>query len=322
MKVRLLYILTFLLVFALALPVAADVRADQMRERAVDGLVYHYPDGADKAVERLVEVAPETVDILERDLGLQDLSGIQVWVLPEVDDYFELTGAPGRPPGWAVGLSLMDRSTIIVVNGAGPNGQLVDIVKTFQHELAHVAFDRARRGAAVPRWFNEGFAILHAEEWTAERSNTLTKAASLGGLKSFDDLTRTFPAHHNSASLAYDQSFHFVRWMGERHGDDVYADIFDRMASGKDFPGAIKSVTGRSLKLNEAIWRQELEDASSGWSILSDEMLQFFGASLLFVVAWWVTRRRRRRRLASMEDDVPPEWDYDDEQYPLPGEPG
>jgi hypothetical protein len=314
-------ILLFVVLLLTPLLAHADVAPEQIRTKTVAGLEYHYPEGAEKAVDQLVEAAPDTIAKLDRELRLESLEGVQVWVLPEVDDYFEITGAPGRPPGWAVGLSLTDRSTVIVVNGTGPNGQLVDLVKTFRHELAHVAFDRRRKGRSVPRWFNEGFAILHAEEWTAERSDALTKAASVGNLKSFDDLTRTFPAHHNSASLAYDQSFHFVRWLGERHGEDIYADIFDQMGQGKDFEAAMKSATGRSLKLNEAIWKQELESASNFWAFLSDETVQFFGASLLFVVAWLITRYRRRKRLESMEDDVPADWDYDETRYPLPGEP-
>ncbi len=180
------WIVTILFALVLLFPLGttgADVRPDEIVSRDVGaGLQLHYPERFAPAAERLEKVGPGTVRSVSRALGLEDLGTVEAWILPEVDDYFEVTGTPGSPPEWAVGLSLSDRGVIIVINGTGPNGELVDLEKTFEHELAHVAIDRARAGNPVPRWFNEGFALMQADEWTPERADLFARAASAGTL--------------------------------------------------------------------------------------------------------------------------------------------
>lgn len=308
-----------LVVLVLSAPFAfADVRADEMTSTSAAGLEFHYPERFAPAARKLVEIAPETVARVERSLGLDALGPVQVWVLPEVDDYFEVTGTPGNPPKWAVGLSLSDRGVIIVVNGAGPNGALVELEKTFEHELAHVAIDRARRGHPIPRWFNEGYALLQADEWTPERADVFGRAASAGALKPFAEIERTFPEHSASAGLAYSQSLQFVMHLQDTAGQDVIARIMRQVGEGKSFEHAFASAVGSSLALTEAVWRQDAAEQMSGWSILNDGTWGFFGASILFIVAWLVRRKRARSKLAAMPDDAA-EWDYEESRYPLPG---
>lgn len=318
------WIFAILLAVALTFPsgmAGADVRPDEMVARNVGaGLEIHYPKRFAPAATELEKSGPRTVRNISRTLGLDDLGEVEAWILPEVDDYFEVTGNPGRPPEWAIGLSLSDRGVIIVVNGAGPNGELVDLQKTFEHELAHVAIDRARAGHPIPRWFNEGFALMQADEWTPERADLFGRAAAGGTLRKFDDIEKTFPAHSSSAGMAYSQSLQFVMHLEKIAGDDVYADILGRVRQGKDFDAAFKSAVGSSRALVEAQWRQAAEEEMSGWSVLNDGMWGFFGASILFIIAWGVRRKRRRRQLAAM-DDEPGGWDYDESQYPLPGSP-
>src|SRR5690625_1000033 len=128
------------------------------------GLDYHYPPRFEPAIQLLEKQAQPLLTSLEKRLGLEDLSDIEVWLLPELAIYFEHQGSDYDPASWAVGLSLSDRSTILVKHGVSMGGEVVDIEATFAHELAHVAVDRARAGNHVPRWFNEGFAVLYAEQ--------------------------------------------------------------------------------------------------------------------------------------------------------------
>ncbi len=313
----------WLLIAALMLPAAgfADVRPDEMRVRETAAkLTFHYPERYEPAVDKLEGAAVKSLRKVSEGVGLEDLGDIEVWVLPEVDDYFEVTGQPGSPPEWAIGLSLSNKGVIIVVNGTGQNGVLVDLEKTFVHELAHVAIDRARAGQPFPRWYNEGYALHAGEEWTPERAETLARAATAGTIRSFRELDRGFPAHHMSASAAYSQSFHFVAHLERMKGDGVHAEILGRVRDGDSFEDAFRKTFGSSLAVVEAGWRTDLESSMSGWSMLNDGMWGFFGASLLFIVAWLVRRKRAKRKLAAMGDD-PGGWDYDESRYPLPGAP-
>ncbi len=293
----------------------------EVTESSAGKLRFHAPPEFDRLTSRLRDEGEEHLEDLVAELQLENVPVVEVWVLRKVADFYRLHGVENRAPEWAAGLSFRNQARIILVNGVGKGGEMIDVDATFKHELAHVAMDVASAGRGVPRWFNEGYALMHAAEWTAERSNKLSQAAAGGSITPFSNLTDYFPAHHNSASLAYAQSFHFVRYLSQRFGDDVYAGILERIRSGKSFDDAFKAESGESLKLAEARWKQQLESSSSAWAIFSDEMVLFFGASLLFLVAWGVRRHRTRKRLAQMAlEDADAAWDYDESKYPLPGE--
>ncbi|MGM0557436.1 MAG: peptidase MA family metallohydrolase [Myxococcota bacterium] len=310
------------LVLVYAGPAAAEIPAEQMTVTEVsDGsLRFHHLRQYERGIDTLHEQGPEVFHRVESSLGVEDMPTIDVWVVPRVADYFDLQDSPNRAPEWAVGLSFSDRHTIIVA--AGGERPPIEVMRTFAHELAHVGIDVAREGQSVPRWFNEGFSTLMAQEWTPDRSEKLSRAAAGGQLRSFHDLSRSFPAHHQSASLAYDQSFHFVRWLRAEFGDDLYARVFDRIRAGEAFDAALEAETGSSLTRLESRWKTELESSTSVWSILSEDNLIFFGAGVLFLITYVVVRRRRREKLESMTDDSDSdaEWDYDESRYPLPGQ--
>lgn len=305
-----------------AAPAMADIPADQMTQTsAPDGsLQFHHLEQYDKAIETLRREGPEVFHRIESSLGIADFPTIDVWVLPRVVDYFELHDSPNRAPDWAVGLSFSDRHTVIVA--AGGERPPIEVMRTFAHELAHVGVDVAREGHFVPRWFNEGFATRMAQEWTPERSEKLSRAAAAGNLTPFSQLTRSFPAHQQSASMAYDQSFHFVRWLQSKYGGDLWARVFDRVRQGEGFEAALAEETGSPLSGLERRWKTNLEESTTVWSILREDTVIFFGAGILFLITYVVVRRRRREKLESMMDDSDSDarWDYDESRYPLPGE--
>lgn len=301
-------------------PAGAQIPADQMTTTQPDegGLRFHHLKRYRPAIAQMVERGPVILRRMEAALGLEDMPTVEVWVVPRVSDYFEFHDISDRAPKWAVGLSFSGKHEVIVAHG----GQRApgEAMTTFAHELAHVAVDHARQGKPVPRWFHEGFAVMMADQWTPERSERLAVAASGDNLTRFDDLWETFPGHQYSASLAYDQSFHFVRWLRAEHGEDLFARVMERVRDGADFRAALEAETGASFAAVEAVWGDSISDATSFWAILRDDFTIFFGAGLLFLIAYGIVRRRRRRQFDEIEDDdIPEEWDYDASRYPLPG---
>jgi len=303
--------------------VFAEVDAAQIKERASAStpLKFHYPQQYEPAIRELDAVGGDAVRRLEDRLAIEKFPAVDVWVLPEVNDYFELTEREGRAPKWAIGLSLGDRRTVIVARDTPlPGGVESDLEKTFIHELAHVAIDIAGEGGHVPRWFHEGFALSQAREWTPERRQKLTRAASTDALIPFAELDGNFPAHHNVASLAYAQSFHFVEFLEQNHGEGVTAEVMESVRAGKEFEEAVRGATGRGLDALETDWRGELSSETSWLALLQDEFAIFFVAAVFFAIAWAV-RRDRLRGSSGSGDGEAGDLTYDKSRYPLPGEP-
>lgn len=284
-------------------------------------LKFHYPARFAPMVKQIDRDGAVLFHDLERTLGIESFPMVDVWILPRLDLYFEYHDLDYRPPRWAVGLSLGNQRTVLVQHGVAQGGEPVDVPRTFAHELAHVAMDEASGPYRVPRWLNEGFAVMHADEWSPERSDILSRAAAANTLIPFERLTNTFPPHHQSASLAYAQSYHFVRHLQGTFGEDVFAKILVGVRAGAPFPDAFYGATGQALWKVETQWREELTANSSIWAIFYDETVILFGATLLFLVAYFLRRIRKRRREASMMDEEDLQgWDYDPERYPLPGQ--
>jgi hypothetical protein len=302
-----------------------EVRAaDVVQSASSDApIVYHYPERYQGTVDQFERRAGEAVSTLAERLQLESVPTIDVWVLPTVNEYFERKGQSARAPKWAIGLSLSDEQTVVVAHDTElPGTARPELSATFVHELAHVAIDLARDGQFVPRWFNEGFSLLAAEEWTNERNRTLSRAASTDSLMSLSELTNDFPAHHQVASLAYAQSYHIVRRIGREYGTQAYGEIIKRVADGMPFDAAFREVTGVRLGVFEHRWRKDLTEGSSWWTILMEDGLVFFGGVFLFIIAYVVVQRRRRRQFDEMDDDATPgDADYDTNRYPLPGDP-
>lgn len=289
-----------------------------VRPGAKGAVTMHYPERFEKAAGKLEVQATDSIRKLEYRLGLEDMSGIDVYLVKDLDDYFTWNQIPARAPQWAIGLSLVDKKTVLVRHGLGPNRQIVDIEKTFDHELAHVAIDVARQGNHVPRWFNEGFASYQADEWTLERGEEVARAAATGTLIPLKKLDRTFPDHQQTTSLAYAQSHHFVRYLADRYGEDVFASIMDQIRQGETFSVAFTLSTNDDFERVEKVWRESLADGASPLSGLADGTILFFGASLLFLVAWAKRRRRSREKFERLDDGLEG-WDYDPSRYKLPG---
>ena len=281
-------------------------------------ITLHYPARFEKAAVRLDLQAEASLKRLEHRLGIERMPPVQVWLLSDLDDYFTWQGLESRAPSWAIGLSLTNRQTVLVRHGLGPNRQIVDIHDTFDHELAHVAIDVARGGHHVPRWFNEGFASFHADEWTLERGEEVARAAATGSLIPLKELDRRFPDHAQTTSIAYAQSHHFVRFLAKRYGEAIFGELIDRARDHEEsFSVAFTIVTGDDFEIVERGWRTGLAERSSPLSGLADGTPLFFGATLLFLIAWLVRRRRTRERFDHLDDHLEG-WDADPSRYRFP----
>ena len=74
---------------------------------------------------------------------------------------------------------------------------------------------RAFGSGHVPRWLQEGMAIIIAGEWSLQRLSTMTMAVLTGNVLRMDDIAHAFPRDKHRAELAYCQSFYFISFLRE-----------------------------------------------------------------------------------------------------------
>jgi hypothetical protein len=125
------------------------------------------------------------------------------------------------------------------------------------HELVHAAFDAEAPRLKLPAWMNEGIAEWFEARAVGKRTlsgrerGALARAAKQGALFSLADLSaQSFGAFSpDAASLAYLQSYGFIDYLVQTHGEDRLVQFWSAV------------VRSRSLERgSRRAYRQDLAD--------------------------------------------------------------
>ena len=102
----------------------------------------------------------------------------------------------GRLPSWGAGATFPGSRAIIIRLDAG------DAYQTLRHELAHVVLHHAVTGR-VPLWFDEGYAVLAAQEYGRFAALRLNLAVATGHLPELRALDGALRGRDDDAETAY-----------------------------------------------------------------------------------------------------------------------
>lgn len=247
----------------------------------------------------LGEMAPGRLETVQRLSGLEEPGPpIRVILAPE-------GSAPTRGvPGWVAGYAVGARGVVVLMPARALSYPDSTLDELLLHEVAHVLISRAADHRRLPRWFDEGLAVVAGTSWGFEDRSRLTLALVRRGEVSLDDLDRLFTGGASRVPRAYAISGAVVRELLHRHGSDAGARILDGVAAGLPFRDAFREATGSSLEaFEESFWRRY-----TFWyrwlPILTSSATLWFAVLMLAVLA----ARRRRLRAAELEQ----RWEEED----------
>ncbi len=298
-------LLTTLLVLGALLGFPGRAHAERLPITVDRGqIVVHAAAGLGAEAAGLADRAVDTLPAIAEDL--QDLPGPRRIEIRLVHDSADLPSVapPGRgAPRWAAGVAYPDAGVVAVAMRRGAN--VHDVVKTLDHELAHLAL-----GAAIPdapRWLHEGFAWQHATDLDLARAETLTGMAWFGGVIPMDELEAGFPAEELPASRAYAQSYDFVGFLAQRGrwadaNDDGDRWPFRRflraLAHGATVDDAALEAYGVPIDQLFLEWKADLvrRYLTVPSSVFASVLWIF--AAVLLVIAYYRRRHRTRAQIA------------------------
>ena len=209
-------------------------------------------------------------------------------------------------PEWMSGYALGQTSTIVLLTDralAYPNDSLNDV---FLHEIAHILAHRAAGGQPLPRWFDEGLAMMAARTWSLEDRARLVWAMVSGTEVSLDELNTFFVKDDASVRQAYVLSHAFTVDLLEYTHRDLPKQILGKVKQGLSFPEAFAQTSFMTLAQAEinfwsrqTLWSRWIPVAtSSGMVWLTITLLAF-----------WVYNRQRRRAAAIKQQWREDDWD-------------
>lgn len=206
----------------------------------------------------------------------------------------------GKAPTWGAAVAFPDSRTIVLRADAGDPSTLL------RHELAHLALHDAV-SVRLPLWFDEGYAVWAAGEWSGFDALALNLTVARGGVPSFQGLDRGL-REATSVGVAYTLASSAVLELARRSREQSLVPLLARLQAGGDFDASVQATTGLTIAQFERVWQQAVRRRYSlaAWAVAG-------GAWGVIALAVFLVRRLRRRTEASRRAAL-------DEGWEIPGE--
>jgi hypothetical protein len=215
-------------------------------------LVFEAPPALSGEVAGLRWLPPERWEAVTELVGL-DAPGppIRVLLVPEEHPLAR------RTPRFIQGFAVAEQSVVVLLPERVSSYPYDSASALLTHEVTHVLLARAAGGRPLPRWFQEGVALLAARDWAlADRERLLVGGLS-GVPPSTAALERAFSGEGYATDTAYAIAGALAQELVRRHGRAAVAGIAREVAAGRPFPEAFAAVTGAGLPAFEAaFWRR------------------------------------------------------------------
>jgi MYXO-CTERM domain-containing protein len=178
--------------------------------------------------------------------------------------------------------------------------------------VAHVLTARAAGGRPLPRWFDEGLAMIAGGTWGADDHARFLLELMVEPGVPLARLDSRFAGTQRQVAGAYAVAGTFVRDLVQRSGAGAPGRILAAVAAGTPFPAAFQAGAGTTLGAAEAdFWRRH---SLQRWlPLATSSTTLWLGITLLALLA----ARRRRRRDAALRAL----WEEEDGANAAPGGP-
>jgi hypothetical protein len=198
-------------------------------------------------------------------------------------------------PPWVSGYADPAAGVVVLMPARAPSYPDSSLEDLLRHEVAHVLIGRAAGGQPVPRWFQEGLAMIAGQSWGLEDRSRLTLALFADRRVPLSELDSHFAGGQGTVQRAYTVAGACVRDLIQRHGQRSTGAILAGLADGLPFAEAYRRATGEALAdAEDSFW-----DRQTFWyrwvPFLTSSVILWIGITLL---ALWAMAKRRSRDAA------------------------
>ena len=273
------------------------------RDREQTVRIHSLPQNA-AALQVIKPVLRAALDHIAAELGSDEPDSLDLYLAPDRSTFHRLTG--GRIPEWGAGCAFPARGLIYVhLEQPDPNA----LKRTLVHELAHVILYRRTRGTRLPRWFNEGTAMLLAREWRYGQTADMVVAALADRFHSLNEVESMLRFPESEARRAYAESFSAVLFLQRMGGRGLWPELLEAVRQQRSFERALVEVVGMSPAAFERRWLAHLRQEFNPLRLLFDSGLLWLWIIGLAVLAYIGTRLRARRLRKAWEvEEENEEW--------------
>ena len=252
-------------------------------------------------------------------LKVKELTGfspgekIDVFIAADKKEFKQFQPEKARVPGWAAGVAFPSQNMMILLKKKNTG-----LAPVFRHELNHILLGQTFRGKEkVPRWLDEGLAMIVAGEWNLSNMATMTGAVLSGSVIPMEDLTTHFPYEESRARIAYAQSFYFISFLKRKFGNNSFRTFLSQYSKYYNFKVAIRKTYFLDWWEVEDMWQQYLRLRFNWIPIITSTGFLWFVASVIFVIGYFHKKRKSRLKLKEWEEEEAFIYDDDEDENTL-----
>jgi len=214
-----------------------------------------------------------------------------------VDTEAEFLSMVGRNfPDWGIACAIPSHDLIVLKSPLKfeyqrPFSQVVS------HELAHILLGRFSRGARIPRWLDEGFAMYHSQEWRIGQDIAVARAVLTGSALPLSQIELMNAFKESQAQLAYTESFLAVSYLYREYGEGTVRELVGHLAEGSSLDAAFLRTIGSNYLSFQLEFGKYIETEYNWTSILGDTLAIWIGLAFLFIFLYFLKMHRAHKML-------------------------
>ncbi len=298
-------------VYASPLQTPVDSYVADKEQNVTDGIltVVHDPDDA--------AVARETLDVLKEELAEcaphlpVGSAPVTVYLCHSMQEFKTRAGAYGQA---RIGGVAKAEKGVIIVRAPAILSSPTDFRGIVRHELIHVLLARNTEPAYVPRWLDEGVAMVLSKELRWESALEVARMYVERRLSPYRELDFAFApiGDETTFSGAYAQALSMTRWLMQRTGEDTFWQLVAGLRT-TPFEDALRTYAKLTPAGLDDGWHASLWKVALVASLVSGFSAFQFMAVLVVVVYLYKRRRGQRlmRQWAAEDDGEPPVFHWE-----------
>jgi len=271
------------------------------------------------AQENLAQTSAEQILKTVREIQqMLDFTPQQPFLVVIADNesvYHHFTGRSS--PKWSAGITDYTTGSIVLKSPKLGKTTLWDYDETLRHEIAHIVIGQNVNPIRLPRWLNEGLAMVIAGQHSMGQMYTLAQNVVHKNLISLTDIEQLLRFSRDKASLGYAESQSAVQYIVKEFPENTLKHVLQKMHnSDLSWEKSFSEVTGLSQFYFEQHWRAYLEHHYKWLSVVSSETWIWFLFPLLAILAWLSIKWRNHRKMQQWQEEEDrwnknSDWDFE-----------
>jgi len=276
----------------------SEVYSDEWQVVRNDSIRVFYMDANKNLAEETIAISDKILNELQSIIKLPFKGDVNIFLANDENTWEKLTHE--KLPDWSQAVTKSKTGVVYLLINREDGKSLVTVLR---HELFHVLIGKNFSSGIIPRWFEEGTAMLFAKESFSDFTATLSKANITKSLMTLDEIENVLKFQKSKANLAYAESYLGVKMIVDALEWEGIQKILTQVNQNKNWETTFHSIL--EMDKDQFEWKlfEYIEDHYKWSFILQSEILFWVLLPFIAVLVFISIRLRNYRTIRRWEEE-------------------